>query len=161
MTLGKEAGAMSIDFHTSVKREAGRIASAVGLVEAPEVSRSEYWFARLAFRSPSTLIFFDCELGRDFGVDVLFGPIEQKDVRHSIHTYLRICEPESAAELGRCLPKDQREMDDLLRLFATALVKHRRAIFESPEETIALMERAFVDRDFANQPFRPTGRFTG
>ena len=61
----------------------------------------------------------------------------------------------------RVNPKDQRDMDDLLRLYSDALMKHRQAIFHQTQETIDAMERAFIERDFVNQPFRPVGRFVG
>jgi hypothetical protein len=145
----------AIDFITPVKKEAVRL----GLVHAPEFRRSDYWHVRLAYRTDTTLLFFDCEPTRDYGVDVLFGPASKKDPKHSFHTFLRLFDSPAATKLGHCLPKDQRGMDDLLRLCSDALMKHRKPIFDQTEQTIAAMERAFVERDLANQPFRPVGRF--
>lgn len=85
----------------------------------------------------------------------------ESERNYSIHTFLRIYDPETALQLGYCLPKDQRDMDDLLRLFGDALLKHRHAIFDNTEKTIASMERVFRDTNFANQRFSPVGRFRG
>jgi hypothetical protein len=149
----------AIDFPTPVRREAARVASVISFVDAPEFCRSEYWFVRIAYRVESALLFFDCETDRHFGVDVVFGPSSKKEARHSFHTFLRLFDSPVASGLGSSLPKDQHDMDDLLRLYSDALVKHRQAIFRQTEESIAAMERAFKERDFANQPFRPGGRF--
>ncbi len=149
----------SLDFVIPVRKEAARVRSVVGLIDAPEFSRSEYWHVRLAYLTKTTLLFFDCEPTRGYGVDVLFGPAVKKDAKHSFHTFLRLCDSFAANDLGYCLPKDQRDMDDLLRLYFDALMKHRQAIFEETEVTIAAMDRALRERDFANQPFNPVGRF--
>ena len=149
----------AVDFVTPVRREAARIGSVVGLVDAPEFTRSEYWQLRVAYRTQASLLLFDCEPNRGYGVDVLFGSLLKKDAKHSLHTFLRLFDSPVATTLGLSLPKDQRDMDDLLRLYADAVVKHRAAIFDETEATVAMMEHEFRVRDFANQPFTPIGRF--
>lgn len=148
-----------IDFTTPVRREMARVASVISLSEAVEFNESHSWLELLTFRSAKTLLTFDCEIARDCGTDVRFRPLSSEAVGSSVHTFLRLFDLPVAYQLGRCLPRDQADMDDLLRLYADAILKHRVALFDEPEVTIASMEREFASRDFANQPFNPTGRF--
>lgn len=150
-----------IDFNNAVKREVFRLDQELGLVDAPEFSRAENSFVIIAYRSKMTLLSFYCELQRGYGVDVLFAADSQrkKAKQHSVHTFLRLYEPAAAMALGHALPKNQEDMDEILRLFANALLKHRKAFFDATEATITSIEKDLVERDLANQRFRPTGRF--
>jgi len=109
----------------------------------------------MAYRTNTALLFFDCELTRGYGVDVLFGAVAKKEAKHSLHTFLRLHDQEAAAAFDSALPKNQTDLDDLLRLYAGALLKYRKEVLEETEMTVASMERDFIEKDFANQSFNP------
>jgi hypothetical protein len=148
-----------MDFVTPVRREVTRIAPVIGLSELPELCAMHYWLEVLAYRTSTTILTFNCELDRGFGMDVRFGTIASTEAGYSVHTYLRLFDPSAAQQLGFSIPQNQADMDELLRLYVDALLTHRKALFEQTEATIASMEREFIARDFANQRFYPKGRF--
>lgn len=149
----------TIDFIAPTKREGARIAAELGLVDAPDLSKNEYWGVQIAYRKDRTFLVFDCEQTRGYGVDVRFGVGQKREKSYSFHTFLRLYDPSAVYALGYCLPKDQSDMDDLLHLYVDALLRYRKEIFEDTEATIALMERDLREPARANQPFRPVGRF--
>lgn len=154
----------TINFTVAAKRQMARLFAAVGLSEAPELCENRDWFQRLAYRTPTVLLFIDCELARGYGVDILFRSLKAPSNAgrdYSIDAFLRIHDPPTALRLGYSLPNDQRDMDDLLSLYGDALLKHRHAIFDDAEVTTAAMERVFQETDFANQAFSRTGQFCG
>ena len=145
-----------IDFVTSAKKEGARVAMEVGLTDANDLFRNEYWLAQVGYRKDRNFLIFECEQDRGYGVDVRFGVGGKEEKGRSFHTFLRLYDSPAAYALGRCLPKDQSDMNDLLRLYAEALLKHRKEVFERTEKTITSMDRDLGEK---NPPFNPTGRF--
>jgi hypothetical protein len=147
------------EFITIVKQATAHVISVVPFSHAPALCRHDYWLWRVAYETDTTALFFDWTPTTDRCLDIWIEPVIAKDAKFNLHTYLRTFDPVAARDLGASFAKDQKDMTDLLQFYVKAILKHRETLFDDPRATAVALKRTYLERNLANQPFRPSGRF--